>query len=112
MNLTGGVGLFGNPTRTNILLILGLVGESHASELGRLIGTSASNIGKALDALEQAGVIARVAVGRSNRVSLDPRYYAHRELRALLEKLAMADTELLQLLGQVRRRPRQRGRVL
>ena len=112
MPLTSNFGLFGTKNRTNILLFLALMEESHASELSRLLGTSVSNVQKTLDSLEQVGVVAGAVKGRERRVSLSPRYFARQELRDLLDKMASANPELIDKVGEIRRRPRRAGKEL
>ena len=112
MALTSNYGLFGTKNRANVLLILAIIDESHASELSRLLGTSVSNVQKTLDSLEQVGIVSGVVKGRERRVSLSPRFFALTELRALLEKVAFASPELIDRVGELRRRPRRAGKEL
>jgi len=105
-------GVFGTKTRSNILLALALLGESHASELSRLLDTSLSNVQKTLDSLEQVGIVSGAMLGRERRVRLDPRYYARDELSALLTKLAVQNQELVEAVSGIRRRPRRSGKAL
>ena len=112
MNLKTSTGLFGSSTRTTILLILSLIDESHPTELAGLLGTAVSNVRKAIVSLEKSGAVAGRAVGRTHRISLDPRFYAASELKALLEKMALANSDLVEALGEMRRRPRRLGKPL
>ena len=65
-----------------------------------------------LDGLEAEGVIATRQLGRTRRLSLDPRYFAAKELRELLLKMGEADPVLRRLAGQRRSRPRRKGKSL
>jgi DNA-binding MarR family transcriptional regulator len=112
MNLAGRSGVFGTRTRSNLLILLELLEESHASELARLAGVRLFTVQSALDSLEQAGLVVGIAVGRERRVRLNPRFYAHKELRALLSRMASEDTELSERLSELRRRPRRAGKKL
>lgn len=112
MRASSGFGLFGTKNRTNILLLLRILGESHASELARLAETSVSNVQKILDSLEQSGAVAGVVEGRQRRVSLNPRYFAQSELMVLLDKLALQSPELLDKVADLRRRSRRVGKAL
>jgi len=112
MQASSGFGLFGTKNRTNVLLLLGALGESHASELSRLAETSVSNVQKILDSLEQSGAVAGVIEGRQRRVSLNPRYFAYDELKTLIEKLTVHSPELLDKVADVRRRSRRAGKNL
>jgi len=110
MNISADAGLFGTQTRTNILLVLSLIGETHASELGRIMGGNVSNIVKAVNSLEQTGVIASVMAGRTRRVKLNPRYPYRGELIPLLEKMALSSPGILKAVSDLRRRPRRSGK--
>ncbi|HVS12251.1 MAG TPA: hypothetical protein VMS76_20490 [Planctomycetota bacterium] len=65
-----------------------------------------------LDSLELEGVVASRQLGRTRRVSLNPRYFAADPLRALLEKLATGSPELQRLAATRRARPRRKGKPL
>ncbi len=112
MSLSTTSGLFGNPTRTGVLLALSLLGESHASELSRFLNTTVSNIGKAVDALEQAGVVSGRLIGRTRLLTLNTRYFAFSELEALLTKLSRADASLVDKISSLRKRPRRSRKEL
>lgn len=105
-------GLFGTRNRTNILLYLTLLEESHAAELARLIDTSLSNTQKTIDSLERVGVVSGAVIGRERRIALDPRYFAYQELRSLLDKMVLANPEIIHRAIGLRRRPRRSGKSL
>ena len=104
--------LFGSPRRTEVLLMLALLGESYPAELTRLLGATKATILQILDALELEGVISSRQLGRTRRVALDPRYFAAKELRALLEKLATGQPKLQRIASSRRARPRRKGKPL
>ncbi len=87
VRLTSGYGVFGTATRTKILLLIFLLGESHAAELARLAGVHLSTAQKSIDSLEQVGLVSGAIEGRERRIRLNPRYFAREELATLLEKL-------------------------
>ena len=112
MLLGGNVGLFGTRTRTDILCLIYLMEETHASEVARLLDIRLSTAQNAIDSLEQTGVISGALEGRSRRIRLNPRYFAREEVRALLEKMAEGDAELRAKVATIRRRPRRAGKPL
>jgi DNA-binding transcriptional ArsR family regulator len=103
---------FGSSTRTRILLVLQLLGESYARELARILDLSVSVVQKALRSLERDGLVAGKAAGRTRLYQLNPRYLASVELRRLLRRLAEPDTELNRRLATLRKRPRHGGKPL
>jgi DNA-binding transcriptional ArsR family regulator len=109
---SSGFGVFGTGLRTKTLLAISVLGETHASELARILGAGITTVRNALDTLEQAGVVAGVVEGRTRRVRLDSRFRAADELRDLLEALALGDLALLQAIAELRRRPRRSGKTL
>jgi DNA-binding transcriptional ArsR family regulator len=112
MLLGGNVGLFGTRTRTDILLLISLMGETHASEVAQLLGIRLSTAQNAIDSLEQTGVVSGALEGRTRRLRLNPRYFARDELQTLLKKLAENDLELRERIATIRRRPRRAGKPL
>lgn len=86
--------LFGNRTRTQILLMLALVGESYPRELARMVDAPLSSVQKAIDRLETEGVLATRRIGVERRVSLDPTFILASELRQLLFRLAQSESSL------------------
>lgn len=112
MLLSGNVGLFGTRTRTDVLLLIAHMEETHASEIARILGISLSTAQNALDSLEAVGVVSGAVEGRARRVRLNPRYFAHEELSTLLGKLSAHDPELRERVAAIRRRPRRAGKPL
>ncbi len=109
---SSGFGVFGSGIRTNILLVIALLEETHAQELSRILGVGKTTVRNALDTLEQAGVISGVLEGRARRVRLDPRFMAHDELSALLNKMALGSPSVIGAVAEFRRRPRRSGKKL
>ncbi len=104
--------LFGNPTRTGVLLVLALVDESYPQELARLLGRSLSTVQVAVDRLELDGIVSSRRLGSERRVTLNPRFYAARTLRSFLMELAHQQREIVEAVSEARRRPRRRGKPL
>jgi DNA-binding MarR family transcriptional regulator len=103
---------FGSRTRTRTLLALTLRGESYGREIARLLGVSLSVVQKAIRSLELDGLIVGRSVGRTRVFSLNPGYFARRELRDLARRLAEHDDALMRALGALRTRPRRTGKPL
>jgi hypothetical protein len=51
-------------------------------------------------------------VGRTRLYRLDPRYFAHEDLKRYLERLAEPEDALRESLAALRRRPRRSGKPL
>lgn len=101
---------FGSPSRTQVLKYLRLLGESFPRELARLTGVPLSAVQKALASLERDGLVAGRSVGRMRMFTLDPRFFAARELEAFLMRLALSDREVRSAVSRLRRRPRRTGK--
>lgn len=104
--------LFGSPARTRVLLSIGLLGETHAAEIADILERSPSRIKDLVDGLEAAGLIVGTQVGTARVLSLNPRYAAAAELRALIEALGIHDHDLQRRLSEIRRRPRRKGKEI
>ncbi|MBX7116964.1 MAG: hypothetical protein K1X64_21745 [Myxococcaceae bacterium] len=102
--------LFGTETRTWVLVALRLLDESYPSELADILGVRPFTIRSILATLEREGVITSRLLGRTRAITLNPRYFAHDELSALLWKLGENDTALQKKLAARRRRPRRAGK--
>ena len=112
MSLQPPTKLFGSPRRTDLLLLLSLLEESYPSELERLLGITKPGVVYIVDDLEVEGVLISRRLGRTRRISLNPRYFAARELKALLDKLAQGDARLQKIAAGRRARPRRKGKEL
>ncbi len=104
--------LFGTVLRTRLLTALALVEESFPAELARLLESGLFPVQRVIDALEKEGIIATRKIGLERRVTLNPRYFAAAELRALLLRLGETDPRLQYTLAARRSRPRRRGKEL
>jgi DNA-binding GntR family transcriptional regulator len=103
---------FGGLTRTRVLIALGLLETSYPRELARLLDSPVSGVRKALGGLERDGLVSGRLVGRTRLVQINPAYFARRELRTYLLRLAEADAELDSAVRKLRRRPRVAGKPL
>lgn len=99
--------LFGSENRTAVLVAIRLLEQTYASELASMLGLRVYSVQTILASLEQEGVVASRLVGRTRAVELNPRYFASKELDALLWRLGQADVALQTKLASRRRRPRQ-----
>lgn len=104
--------LFGNETRTVVLLAIAMLGETHSAEIAKVLGRGRSRVKDAVDALELAGLIVGTARGNARVLILNPRFVAAAELKALLDKLVLYDVPLQERLATLRRRPRRAGKAL
>ena len=103
--------LFGSRRRTEVLILLGLLEESYPSELASLLEAPLYSVQRILSDFEDQGIVASRLRGRTRLVSLNPRYYAVEELRALLARLARGEPELEAIASRHRGRPRQRRKL-
>lgn len=103
---------FGGMTRTQVLVALNLLERSYARELSRLLRMPVSGVQSALRGLERDGLVSARSVGRTRLFEFDPRYFALREIRAYLARLAEADEVLRARIERMRRRPRRTGKPL
>lgn len=104
--------LFGSRIQTSVLMIVGLLGETYPRELSRLANASVSTVSKYLDRLEAQGVTVSRYIGKERRVSINPRFVASKQLLALIERLSLAEPEIMDAIKSVRRRPRKRGKEI
>jgi DNA-binding transcriptional ArsR family regulator len=102
--------LFGSRLRERILKLLVLVEPAYPRQIAALLDEHLVSVQNAIIALGDLGVVASRLVGRTRLVELDRRWYAAGELRALLERLVEADTEIRELASAVRQRPRRPGK--
>lgn len=92
------------------MISLRLLEETYPSELASMLGLRVYSVQAVLASLENDAVIISRQLGRTRRVTLNPRYAAARELSALLWKLGERDIELQKKLATRRRRPRRAGK--
>lgn len=103
---------FGSRTRTQVLLGLELLEDSHARELARILGLGLSTVQKAIRTLELDGLVVGRSLGRTRSFRINPGYFAARELRRLTRRLAETDEDLRLRVGARRSRPRRSGKPL
>ena len=103
---------FGSQTRTRVLVALSLLDQSYARELARLLRVPNSVIQKAVLSLERDGLVSARSVGRTRAVTVNPRYFARRELLVYLGRLAETEERLRNAIAGLRRRPRRSGKRL
>lgn len=112
MAIQSNVGLFGSATRTNCLLVIQMLGETHPSEVARILEISLSQAQKAVESLERASIVVSVLEGRTRRVRINPRYPYSAELASLLDKIGADNLGLQSKLSEIRRRPRRQGKEI
>ena len=103
--------LLGSRRRTEVLVMTALLDETYPAELARLLGAPLYSIQKIVDTLDRDGVLATRLIGGVRRVALDPRYFAYRELKQLLLRLAEAEPKLQDAARSRRSRPRHAGKA-
>ena len=104
--------LFGSASRSRILTLVALLGETYPRELARLSRAPLSSVQRMVNDLEREGVVASRIVGANREVRLSPRFYGVDELRSLLLKYAKRDPSLERRVSELRRRPRRAGKLL
>ena len=104
------IGLFGGRLRTSVLLAIRLLEQTWPSQLAELLEVRLFAVQRVLASLEAEGVIASRLVGRTRLVTLNPRYFAAKNLSALLWDLAVQDVPLQKQLAAWR--PRSAGKPL
>lgn len=102
--------LFGNRNRTAVLVALRLLEESYPSELATLLGIRLYTVQQILRSLERDAVVVSRSLGRTRRVTLNPRYVGYKPLRELLWIVGTYDADLQRALATKRRRPRRPGK--
>ncbi len=108
--LDQGSQLFGTSTRTAVLVAIRLLEGTYPSELAALLGVRPFTVQSILASLEREAIIVSRLMGRTRTVALNPRYFAHAELSALLWRLGEHDVDLQARLAARRRRPRRAGK--
>ncbi|GAC1549119.1 MAG: hypothetical protein NVS2B17_33910 [Candidatus Velthaea sp.] len=88
------------------------VEQTYPRELAVTLGVPLTAVQRAVNDLQRQGVLASRIVGRVRMLELDPRWYAARELRALLERMVEANPSEVAGPMAVRRRPRRAGKAL
>ena len=105
--------LFGNKTAERVLLYLANYGQGYPREIAATYASAVSVVQKQLNRLENGGILASRMLGRTRLYELNPRWFFHKELKALLEKaLAALPAEDVKRYYRARRRPRRAGKPL
>jgi DNA-binding transcriptional ArsR family regulator len=104
--------LFGTERRTEVLIAIRLLEETYARELARVLGAPLLSVQRIVDALEGEGILAIRSSGRERRITLNPRYFALSELRALLLRLSTATPQIVKAVESLRLSPRKKGKAL
>jgi hypothetical protein len=104
--------ILGSRRRTEVLVLTALLGDTYPTEVARLLGGPLYSIQSIFKGLEREGIVAVRRMGNQLRISLDPRFFAFKELRALLLRLAEAEPELRKIAAGRRSRPRRTGQPL
>ncbi len=104
--------LFGSRRQTLLLMVIVLLEDTYPREISRLAQSSVANVSTSLDRLETQGVIVSRYIGKERRVSLNPRFVARQELVRLIERLTIAEPELMDSIRALRKRPRRRGKEI
>ena len=78
--------LFGNNTAERVLLFLANYGQGYARQIASTHGSPVSVVLKQLARLEEGGILVSRLLGRTRIYELNPRWFFHKELKALLEK--------------------------
>jgi DNA-binding IclR family transcriptional regulator len=103
--------ILGSRRRTEVMILVALLGDTYPTEIARLLQAPLYSAQKIVDSLEREGVVATRLRGGTRWVSLDPRFFAARELRALLLRLAEAEPELRKAAEGRRSRPQRGGKA-
>lgn len=104
--------LFGSHLRTRVLVLVALMGESYPTEIARLLESRQLPVQRVVNKLELEGVLSSRLIGTVRLVSLNPRFFAFRELRGLLLKMGEGNAVPMNIASSVRRRPRRAGKPL
>ncbi|GAC1414633.1 MAG: hypothetical protein NVSMB64_24880 [Candidatus Velthaea sp.] len=91
---------------------LAAVGQTYPRELALTLAVPLTGVQRAVNALQRQGALSSRIVGRVRILELNPTWYAARELRALLDRMAEANPEEIAGPLAVRRRPRRAGKPL
>jgi len=109
---TEGLRLFGTPARSRTLLTIALLEQTYLREIARIANVPFMSVVRIVDDLQQQGIVSTVVRGTQRIVSLNPAYFAFREIRDLLVRLAPTEPALVETVEALRRRPRRRGKKL
>lgn len=105
--------LLGSLNKERVLIFLTAREKGYAREIARFFDAPLDPVQKAMDGLEQAGVLVGRTVGSTREYRFSPRYPLRAELAAMLDKaLSLYPSKLREALMMTRERPRRRGKPL
>lgn len=105
--------LLGNKAAERVLLYLANYGQGYARQIAATHGSSVSVVLKQLARLEEGGILVSRTLGRTRVYELNPRWFFHKELKAMLEKaLEALPPEEVKKHYRARQRPRRAGKPL
>jgi len=107
-----GLRLFGTPARSRTLLAIALLEQTYLRELARVAGVPFMSIVRIVDDLQEQGVVSTLMRGTQRTVTLNSAYFAFREIRDLLVRLAPTEPLIVEAIEALRRRPRRRGKEI
>ena len=105
--------LLGSLNKERVLIYLAARGSGYPREIARFFSAPLDPVQKAMDRLEQAGVLIARTAGTIRQYEFNPRYPLRNELATLLQKaLSLYPAELREKLLMTRNRPRRKGKPL
>ncbi|MCB1109401.1 MAG: winged helix-turn-helix transcriptional regulator [Chlamydiia bacterium] len=107
--------LLGNKTVERILFYLLKNERCYGSELKGVFGGALSPFQKALDRLEEGGILVSFLVGKTRSYELNPRYPFLKELKTFLNKAYLflpQEIKAKYYEPKIRKRPRRKGKPL
>lgn len=104
--------LFGSWRRTQALLTVRAFESANVSQIASAMDVRLYVAQRIIEDFENEGLIATRLDGNARWVELNPRYFAVRELVALLDRYLEAAPEFRDQVAAIRRRPRKRGKEI
>ncbi|MGB5448680.1 MAG: hypothetical protein WBM80_07125 [Woeseiaceae bacterium] len=105
--------LVGSINKERAMIFLVARERGYARQIARFFDVPLNPVQKALDGLEQSGILVSRDVGNTREYEFNPRYPMRDELRALLEKaLSLYPEELRTELLVTRKRSRRKSKPL
>lgn len=105
-------GFFGTAARSNTLLAVYMLGETYPAQVAEVLGLRVYLVQRAIESLEEAGMVVSGLEGNQRRVKINPRLIYKTELEALLQKMSVNAVDLQKKMAEYRRRPRRIGKEL
>ena len=96
--------MFGSPLRTKVLLTIASLDGTYPAEIARVVGSRLLPVQRVVANLEKTGAVVTRRRGVVRVVSLNLKWYAYRELYALLLRISR-DPQYREML-RIRTRPR------